>query len=146
MWERILALLDEDLAERRDHKLVVEVQDAGESGSSYDKEIGELSAPERRSLPPLLKEHVAERLVGRYLADQGYVDLLEPRRAYTKKIEDLSPEDLPALIQADRQKAEEEHLKGRERAKFAREARAGLERIHILEPAQVNETRKEIHR
>jgi len=146
LWERILGLLEQDLAERRDEKLVVEVQD-GESGSSYEKEIGELSASERRSLPPALSGHVAERLLERYLAEQGYVDLLERRRAYTKKIEDLSPEDLPALIEADRQKAEEEHQKGRERADFAREARAGLGRIHVLEPAEeITRAREELHR
>lgn len=48
LWERILGLLEQDLAERRDEKRFVEVQ--GESGSSYEKEIGELSASERRSL------------------------------------------------------------------------------------------------
>jgi hypothetical protein len=145
LWERILELIEQDLAERRIERLLVQVQEEGESGSSYEKEIGELSASERHSLPPLLKEQVAERLLERYLAEQGYVDLLEKRRAYTKKIEELSPEDLPALIQADRQRAEEEHRNGRERADFAREARAGLERTHVLQPAEVKETRKEVN-
>ncbi len=101
LWERILGLLEQDLARCRDGKLVVDVQE-GESGSSCEKEIGELSASERQSVPPALREHALEWLLERYLADQSRVDLLEKRRAYTKKIYDLSPEDLPALIEADR--------------------------------------------
>jgi hypothetical protein len=90
LWQRILALIEQDLAERRDEKLVVEVP-SEESGASYEKEIADLSAAERRSLPPVLKEYVTERLLERYLAEKGYVDLLERRRPYTKKIEDPSP-------------------------------------------------------
>lgn len=126
MWQRILALIEQDLAERRDEKLVVEVP-SDESGASYEKEIGDLSASERRSLSPVLKEYVTERLLERYLAGQGHVDLLERRHPYTKKIEDLSPEDLPALIEADRQRTEEGHRKERERAEYAQVAWAELE-------------------
>ena len=135
LWQRILALIEQDLAERRDEKLVVEVP-ADESGSPYEKEIGELSASERRSLPPVLKEYVTERLLERYLAEQGYVDLLERRRPYTKKIGDLSPEDLPALVAADRQRTEEEHRKERERAEFIQEALAELELLPVVALAE----------
>ena len=69
------------------------------------------------------------------------------RHEYDGRIEDLSPDDLPALIEADRQKTEEEHQKGRERADFARDARAGLERIHVLEPAEeMSQARTDVHR
>ena len=74
LWDRILESLEEDLAERRARKLVVRVR--GESGPC-EKEIGELSAAERRSLDPVLGEHVAEQLLDRYLAEQGYVDLID---------------------------------------------------------------------
>ena len=133
MWDRILGLLEQDLAHRRDAKVVVEVP--GESGS-YEKEIGELCTSERQSLHPALGEDVAERLLDRYLAEQGYVDLLERRRAYTKKIEDLVPTDLPALVEADRQRAEEERLNEREKTEFIRETQADLKRLRVLELAE----------
>jgi hypothetical protein len=133
LWDRILGLLEQDLAHRRDAKVVVEVP--GESGS-YEKEIGELCTSERQSLHPALGEDVAERLLDRYLAEQGYVDLLERRRAYTKKIEDLVPTDLPALVEADRQRAEEERLNEREKTEFIRETQADLERLRVLELAE----------
>jgi hypothetical protein len=118
LWERILGLIEQDLAERRDAELFVDVaakMDArpGESGS-YRKEIGELSASERQGLHPVLRERIVERLLDRYLAGQGYIDLVKKRRAYTKKVEDLAPEDLPALVEADRQRAEEERQEERE--------------------------------
>ena len=128
LWERILALVGQDLAERRDRKLFVEVRDGS---GSYQKEIGELCTSERQSLPPALREQVTEQLLDRYLAEQGRVDLAEKRRAYTKKIEDLTPEDLPDLVEADRQRHEEE----RERAKFVREAKADLERLFAVAKA-----------
>lgn len=131
LWERILGLIEQDLAERRNERFFVDVRD-GESGSTCEKEIGDLSAHERRSLPPVLKEHVSDRLIERYVAGQGRVDLLERRRACTKKIEDLSPEDLPALIEAERQRAEEEHRKERERAELAQVAWAELELLPVL--------------
>ena len=87
----------------------------GESGS-YQKEIGELLPSERRSLAPALREHVAEQFE-RYLAEQGSVDLLERRQAYTKHIRDLTPTDLPALIEAERHRVEE-HQRERQRAEF----------------------------
>ena len=121
LWDRILGLIEQDLAERRSRKLFVEVR--GEPGS-YRKEIEELSTAERRSLHPDLREHVVEQLLDRYLAKQGRVDLVEKRRAYTKKIEDLTPEDLPALVGADRQRTEEHR---EEREEFTQEARSHLE-------------------
>ncbi len=115
LWDRILGLLEEDLAERCARKLVVR----GESGP-YEKEIGELSAAERRSLDPVLGEQVAEQLLDRYLAEQGYVDLIEKRRPYVKKIQDITAQDLPALLEAERYKAEE-HEKRCERERFVRD-------------------------
>ncbi len=136
LWERVLGLIEQDLDERRGRKLFVEVR--GESGSRW-KDIGELSTVERQSLHPALGEHVAERLLDRYLAEQGCVDLVQRRRTYTKKIQDLTPEDLPALIEADRQRDEEES----ERAEFVREAQADLERLFAAELAGMTEAGKE---
>jgi hypothetical protein len=137
LWDRILGLIEEDLNERRSSKLFVEVP--GEESGSCRKEIGELSTVERRSLHPTLREYVAERLLDRYLAEQGCVDLVQRRRTYTKKIQDLTPEDLPALIEADRQRDEEES----ERAEFVREAQADLERLFAAELAGMTEAGKE---
>ncbi len=135
LWERILALVEQDLAERRDRKVFVEVRDRP---GSHQKEIGELCTSERQSLPPTLREQVTEQLLDRYLAEQGRVDLAEKRRAYTKKIEDLTPEDLPNVVEADRQRHEEE----RERAEFVREAKVDLEWLFGLEPAGMMEASK----
>ena len=132
LWDRILGLLEQDLAERRSRKLFVEMQD--ESGS-HRKEIGELSASERQSFPPTLREHVVERLLDRYLAEQGRVDLADKRRAYTKKIQDLTPADLPALIEADRLRAEE-YRKERELAELAQDVEEDLDQLHVIEFAQ----------
>ncbi len=132
LWKRILALVEQDLTERRDRKVFVEVRDGP---GSYQKEIGELCTSERQSLPPTLREQVTEQLLDRYLAEQGRVDLAEKWRAYTKKIEDLTPQDLPGLVEADRQRDEEK----RERAEFVREAKASLERLFVLEPAGMME-------
>lgn len=126
LWGRILRLIEQDLEERRARKLFVEVR--GESGSSK-KEIGELSAEERQSLHPVSREHVMELLLDRHLAEQGRVDMLERRRPYTKEIQDLTPEDLPALIEADRLRATEEYQ--RRRAEFVREAQADLEQFFV---------------
>ena len=145
LWDRILGLIEQDLEERRSRKLFVEVAAEtaarpGESGS-YEKEIGELSAEERQSLHPVLREHVMERLLDRHLAEQGRVDLIERRRPYTKEIRDLTPEDLPALIAADRLRAEEEHHRGR--TEFVREAQADLEQFFVAELAEtLNEARR----
>ena len=132
LWDRILVLIEQDLEERRSRKQFVEVRD--ESGSSCEKEIGELSAEERWSLQPVLREHVVELLLDRHLAEQGLVDLLERRRPYTRDVRDLTPEDLPALIEADRLRAEEEYHRGR--TKFVREAQADLERFFASEPVE----------
>jgi hypothetical protein len=89
-WDRILGLIEQNVEGHRSRKLLVEVQ--GESGSCT-KEIGELSAEERRGLNPILREHVVERLLDRHRAEQGRVDLLERGHPYTREIWDLTPED-----------------------------------------------------
>lgn len=127
LWSRILELLEEDLTERRRTKVVVTVP--GESGS-YQKEIGQLSIQELRSLDPVLREHVGERLLDRYLAQQGYVDLIERGQAYTKKIQELAPTDLPALIEAERYRAEEVRKK-REQEEFIQDVREDLGRLSV---------------
>jgi hypothetical protein len=128
-----MSLVEQDLDERRSRKFFVEVAAgtaarSGESGPCR-KEIGELTAAERRGLDPALKESVVERLLDRYLAQQNRVDLVEKRQTYTKKLEDLTPQDLPALVEADRCRTEEE----RERAEFIREAQADLKRLVVIE-------------
>jgi hypothetical protein len=128
LWDWIIRLLEQELEWRRSRKLFVTLQ--GESGS-YQKEIGELSASERRSLAPALREHVADQLLERYLAEQGSVDLLERRQAYTKHIRDLTPTDLPALIEAERHRIEE-HQKERERTEFVEVVRSDLERLQLV--------------
>ena len=80
----------------------------------------DLSTAERHSLHPALRQRVMEQLLDRYLAEQGYVDLAKKKRVYTKKFQDLTPEDLPALVEADRRRVEES-LEERERADFIRE-------------------------
>jgi hypothetical protein len=138
LWNRILGLVEQDLEERPSRKLFVEVR--GESGSC-EKEIGELSKEERQCLHPNLREHVVERLLDRHLAEQGRVDLLQRRHPYTREIRDLTPEDLPALIEADRLRAEEEYH--RERTEFVREAQADLEQFFVAELAEaVREARR----
>ena len=141
VWDQILGLIERDLDERRSRKLFVEVR--GESGPSQ-KEIGEVSAEERKSLHPTLREYVVEQLIDRYLAEQGRVDLVEKRRAYTKKIQDLTPEDLPALVEADRLRIKEEHRKEHERAEFVQEVRADLRKLPVLEFAGMMEAGKEV--
>jgi hypothetical protein len=86
------------------------------------EEIGELSAAERWSLDPVLGEPVAEQLLDRYLAEQGYADLIGRGHAYRKKIGDLTPADLPAPVEADRERIEERRER-RERAKSVRDMR-----------------------
>jgi len=138
LWDRILGLIEQDLEERRSRKLFVEVRD---ESVSCEKEIGELSAEERQSLHPVLREHVMERLLDRHLAEQGRVDLVERRRPYTSEIRDLTPEDLPALIEADRLRAEEEYRRGQ--TEFVREAQADLELFFVEELTEtVNEARR----
>ncbi len=90
LWDQIIGLLEQELDRRRSTKLFVTVQ--GESGSCQ-KEIDKLSVSERRNLAPALRKHLAEQLLERYLAEQGSVDLLERRHAYTKHIRDLTPTD-----------------------------------------------------
>ena len=146
LWERILTLVEQDLAERCTREFFVEVQEGEEDGSYLKKEIGDLSSSERQGLPPALREHVLELLLDRHLAQQGRVDLFQRRRAYTKKIEELTPEDLPALIEAERQRVEEEGRKELERERFLREARADLERLLANELAEVREAGNKVSR
>jgi hypothetical protein len=128
LWDWIIRLLEQELDWRRSRKLFVTLQ--GESGS-YQKEIGELSTLERRSLAPALREHVAEQLLERYLAEQGSVDLLDRRHAYTKHIRDLIPTDLPALIEAERYRVKE-YQDEQERAEFVEVVRRDLERLELV--------------
>jgi hypothetical protein len=128
LWDRIIRLLEQELNWRRSRKLFVTLK--GDSGS-YQKEIGELSASERRSLAPAIREHVADQLLERYLAEQGSVDLIERRHAYTKHIGDLTPTDLPALIEAERHRVEE-HQEERERAEFVEVVRRDLDRLQLV--------------
>jgi hypothetical protein len=99
LWERTLALLEQDLAEHTHSKVFVDVP--GESGP-YHKEIGELSQEEMRTLEPGLRIRVVNRLLERYLAEQGNIELLKERHAYTKDTGDLAPADLSAFIEANR--------------------------------------------
>jgi hypothetical protein len=139
LWDRVLKLVNQDLVERRSKKLFVEIH--SEAGSCR-KEIGNLSTSERHSLHPVLRQRVVEQLLDRYLAEQGNVDLVKKRRVYTKKIQDLTPEDLPALLEADRRRVEESQEE-RERADFIREVRAGLERLRVASsPSGVARVRK----
>ena len=128
LWDQIIGLLNQELDCRRSRKLFVTLQ--GESGP-YQKEIGELSLTERKSLAPALRGHVADQLLERYLAEQGSVDLLERRHAYTKHIRELTPTDLPALIEAERHR-EEEHQEERERAEFVEVVRSDLEQLQLV--------------
>ena len=128
LWNQIIRLLEQELDWRRSRKLFVTLQ--GESGP-YQKEIGELSASERSSLAPALNKHVADQLIERYLAEQGSVDLLDRRHAYTKHIRDLTPIDLPALIEAERYRVEE-HQKECEQAEFVEVVRSDLERLQVV--------------
>lgn len=128
LWNRILGLLEEDLAQRRSAKVFVKVRT--EFGTHL-KEVRELSISERRSLDPALREYVVEQLLDRHLAEQGYVDLLSNRRHYTKRIQDITPQDLPAIVEADRYKAEE-HEKRREREEFVRDVQEDLQRLQLI--------------
>jgi hypothetical protein len=125
LWSQILGLLKEDLARRRNAKVLVKVR--SESGICL-KEVNELSVSERRSLDPALREYVAEQLLDRYLAEQGYVDLIEKRRPYIKKIQDITAHDLPALLEAERYKTEE-HEKRCEREEFVRDVQEDLDQL-----------------
>jgi hypothetical protein len=128
LWNRILGMLEEDLAQRRSARVFVRVR--GECGVHL-KEVGELSISERQRLDPDLREYAVEQLVDRYLAERGCVDLVENRRHYTKSIQEITPQDLPALVEAERYKTEE-HEKWREREEFAREVQEDLERLRLL--------------
>lgn len=132
LWDRVLELLEEDLAERRDSRIMVEVR--GEFGIRR-KEIAELSPAERRSLDPEIREYVAEQLLDRYLAQQGRVDLLEARCAYTKNFRELTPEDLPALIKADQHRADE-YRRAQRYEQFIRRMREELDRFRVVEFAE----------
>jgi hypothetical protein len=68
------------------------------------------------------------------------VDLLERKRPCTREIRDLTPENLPALIEADRLRAEEEYYRGR--AEFLREAQVDLEQFVTELVRAARETRR----
>jgi hypothetical protein len=91
LWERILALLEQDLAERRHSKVFVDVP--GEYGP-YHKEIGELSQAEMKTLEPSLRIRVVNRLLERYVDEQGHLNILEGRHPHTKDIRDIAPANL----------------------------------------------------
>ena len=57
LWDRIIGLLEQELNWRRSRRLFVTLKD---KSGSYQKEIGELSALERRSLAPGLSEYIAD--------------------------------------------------------------------------------------
>ena len=128
LWDRIIKLLEQELEWRCSRRLFVMLR--GESGS-YQKEIGELSVLERRSLAPALREYVVELLLEHYLAEQGSVDLLERRHAYTKHIRDLTPTNLPAVVEAERYIVEE-FQRECERTKFVEVVRGDLERLQLI--------------
>jgi len=131
LWDRILRLVEEELAERRSRRVFVRVLDGS---LSYEKEISELSQEELRGLDPELHAQVAEQLLERYLADEGYVDLLEKRCVYSKRVEDLSPQDLPAVIEAECYSAKE-HREEHERKRFVREVHEDFRRLPFTEVA-----------
>ena len=89
--EGTLALLEEDLAQSRLSKEFVDV--LGECGP-YHKEIGELSQTEMRTLEPGLRIRVVNRLLERYVAEQGYNDLLVGRHPHTKDKRNIAPANL----------------------------------------------------
>jgi hypothetical protein len=132
LWDRVLELLEEDLVERRDKRIMIEVR--GEFGIRR-KEIADLSPAERRSLDPELREYVAEQLLDRYLAQQGRVDLLEARRAYTKNLRELTPEDLPALVKGDQYRADERR-RAQEHEQSIRQMREQLDGLRVVEFAE----------
>jgi hypothetical protein len=132
LWDRFLELLEEDLAERRGKRVEVEVR--GEFGIRR-KEVAELSPAERRSLDPELREYVAEQLLDRYLAQQGRVDLLKGRCAYTKNFRELTPEDLQALIKADQYRADE-YRRAQEDEQSIRRMREELDQLRVVEFAE----------
>jgi hypothetical protein len=97
----ILALPEEDLAQRCYSKVFVEVP---EGSGSNRKEIGDLSQAEIKVLEPGLRIRVVNRLLERYLAEHGHFDLLKERHPYTKNIRNLAPANLSALLEADQEK------------------------------------------
>jgi hypothetical protein len=116
------------LAQRRSARVFVRVR--GESGIHL-KEVGELSISERQSPDPDLREYVVEQFLDRYLAEPGCVDLVNNTRHYTKRIQEIAPQDLPALAEAERYKAQE-HEKWQEREEFVREVQQDLERLQLI--------------
>ena len=136
LWERILTLLEDDLACRRERKIYVRVPD----GAGSYAEIGDLSTEQLRSLDGGLHGWVAEHLLDRYLAEGGYVDLLGKRHAYTKRIDDLLPEDLPALVEADRVRVAE-NLDELDRARFAADVNRDLAWLAAVEYTATGEAR-----
>jgi len=89
--EGILAVVEEDLVESPHSKVFEEVP----GGSGPDrKEIGELSQADMRTLEPGLGIRMVDRLLERYLAEQGNLNILEGRHPHTKDIRDIAPANL----------------------------------------------------
>jgi hypothetical protein len=57
--------------------------------------------------------------------------------APTPRISGISPEDLPAVLEADRYRAEE-HRKERERVEFVRQVVEQMESLCIVEPSRMS--------
>jgi hypothetical protein len=89
--EGILAVVEEDLVERPHSKVFVDV--SGEC-VPYHKEIGELSPAEMKTLEPSLRIRVVNRLLERYVDEQGHLNILEGRHPHTKDIRDIAPANL----------------------------------------------------
>jgi hypothetical protein len=89
--EGILAVVEEDLVERPHSKVFVDV--SGEC-VPYHKEIGELSQAEMKTLEPSLRIRVVNRLLERYVDEQGHLNILEGRHPHTKDIRDIAPANL----------------------------------------------------
>jgi hypothetical protein len=80
-----------------------------------------------------MEEDLAKRRAGKLAVRvRGESDPCE------KKIGDLTPADLPALVEADRERAEE-HRERRERAKFVRDMRPAVDQLQAGELAEMAE-------
>jgi hypothetical protein len=74
---------------------------------------------------------VVEQLLEQYPAEPGCVDLVKNRRHYTKRIQEITPKDMPALAEAERYNSHE-HEKWREQEEFVREVLQDLERLQLI--------------
>ena len=76
-----------------------------------------------------LREHAAEQPSSATWRSKA-ASISSRGGAYTKHIRDLTPTDLPALIEAERHRAEE-HQKERQRAEFVEVVRSDLEQLQL---------------